>query len=61
MKKFLKAAVALTAAFALTACGSSATTQQQSNEESKEQTESDKTYKIGVLQLTRSTRQTRAL
>ena len=54
MKKFLKAAVALTAALALTACGSSANTQQQSNEENKEQTEStgDKTYKIGVLQLT---------
>ena len=57
MKKFLKAAVALTAAFALTACGSSGSTQEQTSQESTEQTEGtdEKTYKIGVLQLTQHT------
>ncbi|MEA4971786.1 MAG: ABC transporter substrate-binding protein [Candidatus Metalachnospira sp.] len=46
MKKFLAAVVAVTTALALTACGSSASSTQQPA------ANSEKVYKIGVLQLT---------
>ncbi|MCD8036836.1 MAG: ABC transporter substrate-binding protein [Clostridiales bacterium] len=47
MKKFLKAAIALTAVLALTACSSSSTT-----DTSADTSADDTVYKIGVLQLT---------
>ena len=57
MKKFLRAAIAVTAALALTACGSSDNSSEQTDTANNEQAEAadGKTYKIGVLQLTQHT------
>ncbi len=53
MKKFLKAAVALTAAIALTACGSSKSSEATTDDAQQSEAADDgKVYKIGVLQLT---------
>ena len=51
MKKFLKAAIAVTAALALTACGGTSEPAPEENNEAAVENESD-VYKIGVLQLT---------
>ena len=57
MKKFLRAAIAVTAALALTACGSSDNSSEQTDTANNEQAEATdgETYKIGVLQLTQHT------
>lgn len=57
MKKFLRAAIAVTAALALTACGSSDNSSEQTDTANNEQAEAadGETYKIGVLQLTQHT------
>ncbi len=53
MKKFLKAAIAITAALALTACGSSSSGSSATDDsEAEEETTAETVYKIGVLQLT---------